>query len=110
MLLNNGVEVLWDGIKTLRITISHTNEFIGKVNGICGNFDFTRNSLDMRKGNHTYSGETYEECPGLAVADPPLAVVMCFLFTYCGKMLYICVRTTALAYLAVKCGRLGWVL
>ena len=83
MRLASKVEVLWDGVKTVRITIPNTDEFVGKVCGVCGNFDFTRNSLDMRKGNHTYSGETYEECPGLAVADPPMAVVMCFLFTYC---------------------------
>ena len=76
MLLLNGIEVLWDGVKTMRIVMPPTDEFIGKVCGICGNFDTSLDSLDMRKGNHTYSSDTYAECPGQAVADPPLTVVM----------------------------------
>ena len=52
-----------------------TDLFKGNVCGICGNFDNKNDGLDMRKGYHTYSSDTYDECKGLAVADPPLAEV-----------------------------------
>lgn len=62
----NGIEVLWDGIRTVMILMPTT--FADKTCGICGNFDGVHNELKM--GPNVVGQVPAGACPPLEASGP----------------------------------------